>query len=139
MGGAPGCTIRLKLAPPCKLVRSLGRGETDSLFSWRRPPACRCLLKPFVAKYYDERIAPVFLLGGFGREAQNRPLQSALQQGGDVGPAVFCVPLLPALMKTREEYEPGNVEAFPRYLDSVRTGMTEAPPRTVEVTPFLQR
>lgn len=56
-----------------------------------------------------------------------------------MGLALFCMPLLPALMKTREEHEPRSVETFLPCLDVIRTGMTKAPPRTVEVVPFLQR
>ena len=55
-----------------------------------------------------------------------------------MGPALFCMPLLPVLKRTREEFEPKGVEAF-AYLDDISIGMMEITPDTVGVVPFLQR
>ena len=55
-----------------------------------------------------------------------------------MGPALFCMPLLPVLKRTRAEFEPRGVEAF-AYLDDISIGMMEITPDTVEVVPFLQR
>ena len=55
-----------------------------------------------------------------------------------MGPALFCMPLLPMLKRTRAEFEPRGVEAF-AYLDDISIGMMEIIPDTVEVVPFLQR
>ena len=55
-----------------------------------------------------------------------------------MGPALFCMPLLPVLKRTREEFEQKGVEAF-AYLDDISIGMMEITPDTVEVVPFLQR
>ena len=55
-----------------------------------------------------------------------------------MGPALFCMPLLAVLKRTRAEFEPRGVEAFD-YLDYVGIGMMEITPDTVEVVPFLQR
>ena len=53
-------------------------------------------------------------------------------------PALFCVPLLPVLKRTRAEFEPRGVQAF-AYLDDISIGMMEITPDTGEVVPFLQR
>ena len=55
-----------------------------------------------------------------------------------MGPALFCMPLLPVLKRKRAEFEPRGVEAF-AYLDDISIGMMEITPDTVEVVPFLQR
>ena len=52
------------------------------------------------------------------------------------GPALFSMPLLPVLKRTREEFEPKGVEA---YLDDVSIVMVEVTSDTVDVVPFLQR
>ena len=61
---------------------------------------------------------------------------SGVQQGDAMGPALFCMPLLPVLKRTRAEFEPRGVEAF-AYLDDSSIGMMEITPDTVEVV--LQR
>ena len=55
-----------------------------------------------------------------------------------MGPALFCMPLLPVLKRTRPEFEPKSVEPF-AYLDDISIGMMEITPDSVEVVPFLQR
>ena len=63
---------------------------------------------------------------------------SGVQQGDAMEPALFCMPLLPVLKRTRAEFEPTGVEAF-AYLDDISIEMMETTPDTVEVAPFLQR
>ena len=93
-------------------------------------------LTPFVAKCYGEMSAPVFfqMESGEGRKV-NRC--SGVQQGGAIGPVLFCMPLLPVLKRTRAEFEPRGVEAF-AYLDVISIGMMEVTPDAVEVVPILQ-
>ena len=62
---------------------------------------------------------------------------SVVQEGDAMGPALFCMPPLPVLKRTREEFEKRGVEAF-AYLDDISIGMMEITPDTVEVVPFLQ-
>ena len=98
---------------------------------------CVPALTPFVAKYYHEVSAPVF----FQMEpAERRKIacSSGVQQGDAMGPALFCMPLLPVLKRTRAEFGLRGVEAF-AYLDDISIGMMEITPDTVEVVPFLQR
>ena len=64
---------------------------------------------------------------------------SGVQQGEAMGPALFCMPLLPVLKRTREEFEQRGVEAFAYYLDDTSIGMMKITPDTVEVVPCLQR
>ena len=47
-----------------------------------------------------------------------------------MGPALFCMPLLPVLKRTREEFEPKGVEAF-AYMDDIIVGMTDVSADTV--------
>ena len=54
-----------------------------------------------------------------------------------MGPALFCMSLLPVLKRIREEFEPRGVETF-AYLDDISIGMSEITPDTVRVVPFLQ-
>ena len=61
----------------------------------------------------------------------------AVQYGDAMGPALFRMPLLPVLKRTRAEFEPRGVEAFTCVDDNI--GMTEITPGTVEIVPFLQR
>ena len=61
-----------------------------------------------------------------------------MQQDDAMGPALFCMLLLPVLKRTREEFKPRGVETF-AYLDNISIGMMEITPDTVEVVPFLQR
>ena len=82
---------------------------------------CVPALTPFVAKCYDERSAPVFFQMDPG-ERRKIDCSSGVQQGDAMGPALFCMPLLPVLKQTREEFEPKGVEAF-AYLDDVSIGM----------------
>ena len=55
-----------------------------------------------------------------------------------MGPALFCMPPLPVLKRTREEFEKRGVEAF-AYLEDISVGMMEITPDTVEVVHFLKR
>ena len=61
---------------------------------------------------------------------------SGVQQGDAMGSALFCMPLLPALKRTRAEFKSRGVEAF-AYLDDIIIGMMEITPDTVEVAPFF--
>ena len=47
-----------------------------------------------------------------------------------MGPALFCMPLLPVLKRTRAEFEPKGVEAF-AYLDDISIGMMEITPEVL--------
>ena len=98
---------------------------------------CVPALTPFAAKSYGELSAPVFFRMESG-ERRKIDCSSRVQQGDAMGPALFCMPLLPVLKRTRAEFEPRGVEAF-AYLDDVSIGMTEITPDTVEVVPLLQR
>ena len=55
-----------------------------------------------------------------------------------MGPALFCMRLLPVLKRTQKGFEQRGVEAF-AYLDDIIIGMTEIAPGMVEVVLFLQR
>ncbi|CAM9941134.1 unnamed protein product, partial [Laminaria digitata] len=55
-----------------------------------------------------------------------------------MGPALFCLPLRPVLMRVREEYESQGVEAY-AYLDDITIAAHEITPGTVGVVPFLER
>ena len=82
--------------------------------------------------------APVFFLMDSG-ERREIDCSSVVQQGKDaMRPALFCMPLLPVLKRTRAEFEPGGAEAF-AYLDDISIELMEITPDTVEVVPFLQR
>ena len=61
-----------------------------------------------------------------------------VQQVDAIGPALFCMPLRPALTRVREEYESQGVEAY-AYLDGITIAANETSPRTVGVVPFLER
>ena len=98
---------------------------------------CVPALTPFVVKCYGERSAPVFLQMDSG-ERRKIDCSSGVQQGDAMGPALFCMPLMPILRRTREEFEPMRVEVF-AYLDDVIIGMVEVKSDTVDVAPFLQR
>ena len=54
------------------------------------------------------------------------------------GPALFSMPLLPVLKRTREEFEPKGVKAF-AYLDDVSIAMVEVTSDAVDVVLVLQR
>ncbi|CAN0328772.1 unnamed protein product, partial [Scytosiphon promiscuus] len=97
---------------------------------------CVPALTPFIAKCYGERPAPVFFQMDSG-ERRKIECSSGVQQGDAMGPALFCMPLLPVLKRVREEFEPRGVEAF-AYLDDISIGMSEITPNTVRVVPFLQ-
>ncbi|CAM9292589.1 unnamed protein product, partial [Laminaria digitata] len=71
----------------------------------------------FFAKCYGERSAPVFCQMDSG-ERRKIDCSSAVQQGDAMGPALFCMPLLPVLKRIREEFEQKGVEAF-AYLDDI--------------------
>ena len=98
---------------------------------------CVPALTPFVAKCYGEMSAPMFFQMESG-ERWKIDCSSGVQQGDAMGPALFCMPLLPVLKRTRAEFEPRGVEAF-AYLDDSSIGMMEITPDTVEVVPFFQR
>ena len=76
---------------------------------------CVPALTPFVARCYGEMSAPVFFQTESG-ERQKIDCSSGVQQGDAMGPALFCMPLLQVLKRTRAEFEPRGVEAF-AYLD----------------------
>ena len=59
---------------------------------------CVPALTPFVAKYNSERPAPVFLQMDSG-ERLGIDCFSGVQQGDAMGPALFCMPLLPVLKR----------------------------------------
>ena len=61
---------------------------------------------------------------------------SGVQQGEAMGPALFYMPLLPVLKRTRAELEPRAVEVFVN-LDDVSIGRMEMTPDTEEGVPFL--
>ena len=94
-------------------------------------------LAPFVTKCYGEMSASVFFQMGSGKR-RKIDCSSEVQQGDAIGPALFYMPLLPALKRTRAEFEPRGVEGF-AYLGYISIGMMEISPDTVEVVPFLQR
>ena len=98
---------------------------------------CVPALTPFVAKCYGEMSPLVFFQMESG-ERRNIDCSSGVQQGNTMGPALFCMPLLPVLKRTRAEFEPRGVEAF-AYLDDTSIRMMEITPDTVEVVPFLER
>ena len=52
-----------------------------------------------------------------------------------MGPALFCMPLLPVLKRIREEFEQRGVEAF-TYLDDISIGMMKITPDTVEAVSY---
>ena len=92
-------------------------------------------LTPFVAKCYGERSAPVFFQMDSG-ERRRIDCSSGVQQGNAMGPALFSMPLLPVLKRTREEFEPKGAKAF-AHLDDISIGMKEVSLDTVGVVPFL--
>ena len=98
---------------------------------------CVPAFTPFVAKCYGEMSAHVFFQMESG-ERRKIDCSSGVQQGDAIGPALFCMPLLPVLKRTRAEFEPRGVKGF-AYLDDINIGMVEITPDTVEMLPFLQR
>lgn len=64
---------------------------------------------------------------------------SGVQQGDPVGPALFCMPLLPVLERVREEFEPRGVEGC-AYCDGISIGhhTRYVTPNTQEVEPLFQ-
>ena len=84
---------------------------------------CVPALTPFVAKCYGEMSAPVFFQMESG-ERRKINCSSGVQQGDAMGPALFCMPLLPVLKRTRAESEPRGVETF-AYLDDISIGMMD--------------
>ena len=81
--------------------------------------------------------APVFFQMESG-ERRKIHCSSGMQQGDTMGPALFCMMLLPVLKRARAEFDSRGVEAF-AYLDDIGIGMMEITPDTVEAVPFLQR
>ena len=69
------------------------------------------VLTPFVAKCYGERSATVFSQMDSG-ERRKIDCSSGVKQRDAIGPALFCMPVLPVLKRTREEFEQRGVEAF---------------------------
>ena len=61
---------------------------------------CVPALTPFVAKCYGERLAPVFFQMDSG-ERRRIDCSSGVQQGDATELALFCMPLLPVLKRTR--------------------------------------
>ena len=98
---------------------------------------CMSALTPFVVKCYGEICAPVFFQMDSG-ERRKIDCSTGMQQEDAMRRAVFCMPLLPVLKRTREEFEPKVVEAF-AFLDDISIGMVEVASDTVEVLPSLQR
>ena len=83
-----------------------------------------------------ERPAPVFFqMDSVERRKIER--SRGVQQGDAMGPALFCMLLLPVPKRIREELEPRGVEAF-AYLDDISIGMSEITSDTVMVVQFLQ-
>ena len=72
-------------------------------------------LTPFVAKSYGERPAPVFLQIA-STERRKIECSGGVQQGGAMGPALFCMSLLRVLKRLREE--PRSVEPLPTSMTS---------------------
>lgn len=99
--------------------------------------SCTPALTGFVAKCYGERPAPVFFQMESG-ERTKLECSRGVQQGDAMGPALFCLPLRPVLMKVREEYEQQGVEAF-AYLDDISVALQEITPSTVEVVTCIER
>ena len=72
---------------------------------------CVPALTPFVAKCCGKMPAPVFFQMESGKR-RSIDCSCGVQQGDAMGPALFCMPLLPVLKRTRAEFEPRGVEAF---------------------------
>ena len=98
--------------------------------------ACVPALTPFIPKGHGDRPAPVFSQMDSGQR-RNVECSSGVQQGDAMGPALFCMPLLPVLKRIREEFERRDVEVF-AYLDDISIGMSEIKPDTVRAAPVLQ-
>ena len=98
---------------------------------------CVPALTPFVAKCYGERSATVFFQMDLG-ERRKIDCSGGVQQEEAMGLALFCMPLLPVLERTREEFEQRVVQAS-AYLEDTSIGKMEITPDTVGVVPFLQR
>ena len=94
-------------------------------------------LTPFVDKWYGKTSAPVFYQMDSG-ERRKIYCSSGMPQADAMGPALFCMPPLPVLKRTQEEFEPRGVETF-AYLDDVSIGMVEVTSDTVHILPFLPR
>ena len=78
---------------------------------------CEPALTLFVTFLHGDTPAPVFLQME-SRDTRKIDCSSGVQQGGDMGPALFCMPLLPVLKGTRAEFDPRGVEAL-AYLDGI--------------------
>ena len=99
---------------------------------------CVPALIPFVAKCYGEYLHPPVLFQMDSGEGHKIDFASGVQHGDAMGLALFCMPLLLVLKRTREEFEPKCGEAF-AYLDDVSIGTGGVTSDTVDVVPFLQR
>ena len=64
---------------------------------------CVPALTPFIAKCYRERPDHVLFQMDSG-ERRKIECSSGVQQGDAMGPALFCMPLLPVLKRIREEF-----------------------------------
>ena len=79
-------------------------------------------LTPFIAKCYGARPAPVFFQMDSGGRRKIGCWRE-VQQGDAMGPAVFCMPLLPVPKRIRGIQTPRGVETF-AYLDDISIGMS---------------
>ena len=99
--------------------------------------ACTPALTEFVVTCCDERPTSVLFKMDSG-ERTKLECSRVVQQGDAMGPALFCMPLRPVLMRVREEYESQWVETY-AYLDDITIAAHEISPGTVGVVPFLER
>ena len=98
---------------------------------------CVPALTPLVARCYGEISSLVFSQTESGGR-RKIDSSSGVQQGDAMGPAMFCMPLLPVLKRIRAEVEPKRVQAF-AYLDDISIGTMESTSDTVKVAPFPER
>ncbi|CAN0339095.1 unnamed protein product, partial [Laminaria digitata] len=98
---------------------------------------CVSALTPLVAKCYGTRPADVFFRMDSG-ETREIAWSSGVQQGGPMGPVMFCLAFRPGLQPFREEFEGEGVEAF-AYIDDVSLGLMGIEANTVRAFAFLRR
>ena len=98
---------------------------------------CVPALTPLVAKCYGTRPVDVFFRMDSG-ETKTIACSYGVQQGGPMGPAMFCLALRPGLKRFRQEFETEEVEAF-AYMDDVFLGLTEVTANTIRAFAFLRR
>ena len=94
--------------------------------------AAKCVpaFTPLVAKCYGTRSADVFFRMESG-ETRTIVCSSGVRPGNLMGPAMFCLALLPGLKRFRQEFEREGVEAF-AYMDDVSL---ESRPTRLEHSP----